>query len=67
MLEDNIQLHNYTMHYVMRYKLCGQLNFSCPYIRNMQRNYMFEYRCIKDTNHQIFNINRVNIVKQIDN
>jgi hypothetical protein len=33
----------------------------------MQRNYMFEYRCIKDTNHQIFNINRVNIVKQIDN
>jgi hypothetical protein len=34
---------------------------------SMQRIYMFEYRCIKDTNHQIFNINRVNIVKQIDN
>ena len=31
---------------------------------------MFEYRCTKDTNHQIFNINRVNRVnrvKQIDN
>ena len=30
----------------------------------MQRNHMFEYRCIKDTNHQIFNINRVNRIKQ---